>query len=77
MSEMQLIRYKGQLAAAVVGDVAMLDRGLVDEQEILDVKAMCLFATEVALGEHPGPYTDDAALAYATDARRARAADAN
>lgn len=64
MSGLQKIIYNGRLAAVVLADRAILTDPL-PEQEEGTVKAMCLYALEVAAGLHPGPYTDERALEYA------------
>lgn len=64
MSELQKIIYNGQLAAIVLADQAIIPDGLAETDE-RTVKAMCLYALEVAAGLQPGPYTDERALEYA------------
>ena len=64
MSAMQKIVYNGQLAAIVVADQAIIPDGLADTDE-RTVKAMCLYALEIAAGLQPGPYSDERALQYA------------
>jgi hypothetical protein len=48
----------------VLGDQAIVTATLSEGDE-RTVKAMCLYALEVADGIQPGPYTDERALAYA------------
>jgi len=69
MSELTRIVYNGRLAAVVIADQAILTDPLPLEEE-RTVKAMCLYALEVAAGIQPGPYTDQRALAYAHRAQR-------
>jgi hypothetical protein len=64
MSGMQKIVYNGRLAAVVLADQAILTDPL-PEQDERTVKAMCLYALEVADGLQPAPYTDERALQYA------------
>ncbi|MBV9717554.1 MAG: hypothetical protein JOZ64_19435 [Solirubrobacterales bacterium] len=70
---MTKIVYQGRLAAIVLADQAILTEEL-SEQHERTVKAMCLYALEIAAGLYPGPYTDDHALEYARRAERARTA---
>jgi hypothetical protein len=72
MGIVQQIVYRDRLAAVVVGEEALIEDGLSGE-ELVDVQAMCLFAIEVAVGEHPGPYSDRRAAAFAAQARAQRA----
>jgi hypothetical protein len=67
MTQLQTIIYKGHVAAVVVADQAIVLDGL-SEPKQHTVKAMCLYAMEVADGLHPGPYTDQLALEYAGQA---------
>jgi hypothetical protein len=67
VSEMQRIVYKGQLAAIVLADQAIIPEGLAETDE-RTVKAMCLYALEIAAGLQPGPYSDERALEYARHA---------
>ena len=69
MSEMTKIIYNSRLAAVVLADQAILTDPLPEPDE-RTVKAMCLYALEIAAGLHPGPYTDEKALAYAHRAQR-------
>jgi hypothetical protein len=69
VSELQKITYKRRLAAVVIADQAILTDPL-PEQDERTVKAMCLYALEIAAGLQPDPYTDEGALEYA---RRAAA----
>ena len=64
MSGLQKIVYRGKLAAVVVADQAILTDPLPEPDE-RTVKAMCLYALEVAAGLQPGPYSDERALQYA------------
>jgi hypothetical protein len=64
MSELQKIIYNGQVAAIVLANQAIILNGLAETDEHT-VKAMSLYALEVAAGLQPGPYTDERALAYA------------
>lgn len=70
MSGLQKIIYRGRLAAVVIADQAILTDPLPEPDE-RTVKAMCLYALEVAAGLQPGPYTDEGALSYARAARDA------
>ena len=72
MGFVQQIIYRDRLAAVVIEEEAVIEDGLSGE-ELLDVQAMCLFAMEVAGGEHPGPYSDRRAAAFAAQARAQRA----
>lgn len=67
MPEFQQIEYNDEVVAVVVGDQAIIPKGLpaADRQT---VKAMCLYALEVIAGSRPGPYTTDRALEYASRA---------
>jgi hypothetical protein len=69
MSALQKITYKGRLAAVVLADQAILTDPLPEPDE-RTVKAMCLYALEVAAGLQPGPYSDERALRYARRAGR-------
>lgn len=69
MSEIQKIIYQGRLAAVTIADQAILTEELPDPDERA-VKAMCLYALEIAAGLRPGPYTDEQALEYAHRAGR-------
>jgi hypothetical protein len=64
MSGMQRIIYRGRLAAVVLADQAILTDPLPEQHE-REVRAMCLYALEVAAGLQPGPYSDERALQYA------------
>jgi hypothetical protein len=72
MSEFQQIEYHDQVVAVVIGDQAIIPKGLpaADRQT---VKAMCLYALEVIAGTQPGPYNTDRALEYAQRAAAAAA----
>jgi hypothetical protein len=69
MTDMTKIVYQGRLAAVVIAEEAILTDPL-PEQDERTVMAMCLYALEIAAGLHPGPYTDEKALAYAHRAQR-------
>ena len=73
MSDMTKIIYNGRLAAVVLADQAILTDPLPEPDE-RTVKAMCLYALEIAAGLQPGPYTDENALEYAHRAQRTRTA---
>jgi hypothetical protein len=64
MSKIQPIIHQGRVAVVVVGGQAIIPDALPSEERAT-VKAMCLFALEVADGRLPGPYSDAHALAYA------------
>jgi hypothetical protein len=64
MSEVQRIIYKRRLAAIVLADQAIIPDGLAETEERM-VKAMCLYALEIAAGLQAGPYSDERALEYA------------
>jgi hypothetical protein len=64
MSQLQKIIYNGEVAAVVLADQAIIPDGLAEDDE-RTVKAMCLYALEVAAGLQPGPYSDARALQYA------------
>jgi hypothetical protein len=70
MSDMTKIIYKGRLAAVVLADQAILTGDMLSEPDERTVKAMCLYALEIAAGQQPGPYTDENALEYAQRAPR-------
>jgi hypothetical protein len=69
MSAMTKIIYNGRLAAVVLADQAILTDTLPELDE-RTVKAMCLYALEIAAGQQPGPHTDEKALEYARRAER-------
>lgn len=71
MTEFQQIEYNDQVVAVVVGDQAIIPKGL-EAAERQTVKAMCLYALEVMAGIQPGPYTTERALAYAGQAAAER-----
>jgi hypothetical protein len=73
VSEITRIIYQGRLAAVVIAEEAILTDPLPEPDECT-VKAMCLYALEIAAGQTPGPYTDDKALEYAHRAQRQGAA---
>jgi hypothetical protein len=64
MSELQKVIYNGRLVAIVLADQAIIPEGLAETEE-RTVKAMCLYALEIAAGLQAGPYTDERALQYA------------
>jgi hypothetical protein len=64
VSDLQKIIHRGQIAAVVVADQAILLGGLAQDEE-RTVKAMCLYALEVTAGLQLGPYSDERALQYA------------
>ena len=71
MSEIQPIIHHGRVAALVVAGQAIIPDAL-PSREQATVKAMCLYALEVADGRVPGPYSDARALAYARAAAATR-----
>jgi hypothetical protein len=72
MSDFQQITYHGEVVAVVIADQAIIPKALPVEDRKA-VEAMCLYALEVAAGQHAGSYSDDAALAYAQRAAAAAA----
>ena len=68
MTNLQKIIYNGQLAAVVVADQAIVVDGLREDDERM-VRAMCLYALEIAAGSERGPYSDERALHYAARAK--------
>ncbi len=68
MINLQKITYHGQVAAVVLAGHALVLDGLADDDERA-VRAMCLYALEIAAGREPGPYTDQRALRYAARAQ--------
>jgi uridylate kinase len=62
--EFQQITYNDAVVAVVVGGQAIIPKMLA-AAERRTVEAMCLYALEVAAGQHPGPYTDERAAQYA------------
>ena len=64
MSEIQPIIHRGRVAALVVAGQAIIPDALPSHEQTT-VKAMCLYALEIADGRLPGPYSDAHALAYA------------
>ena len=62
MSEIQPIIHHGSVAGVVVADQAIIPDALPGQEQMI-VKAMCLYALEVAEGRLPGPYSDARALA--------------
>jgi hypothetical protein len=71
MSDFQPIIHRGRLAAVVIAGQAIIPDAI-PEREQQTVKAMCLYALEIADGLRSGPYTDAAALAYAHSAAARR-----
>lgn len=71
MHRIQPIIHHGRIAALVVAGQAIISDTL-PEQERAAVRAMCLYALDVAEGSLPGPYSDDRALAYARTVAAAR-----
>ena len=71
MAELQTIVHNGRLAAVVAGGQAMI-RDSVPDRDLSTIKAICLYALEVADGRIPGPYSSARALAYARAANAAR-----
>ena len=71
ISEIQPIIHHGRVAAIVVAGQAIIPDAL-PQREQATVKAMCLYALDVAAGLLPGPYTDADALAYAHTAAAQR-----
>jgi hypothetical protein len=64
VSNLQKITHNGRVVALVVADQAIVLDGLGEDEE-RTVKAMCLYALEVAAGRERGPYSDDRAFGYA------------
>ncbi len=64
MSQIQPITHNGRIVALVAAQRAFISDH-VPERHRPTVKAMCLYAIEIAAGSLPGPYTDAGALAYA------------
>jgi hypothetical protein len=71
VNEIQPITYNGRLVALVAGDSAMIVDSI-REYDRTTVKAMCLYALEIAAGDRPGPYSDREALIYARQAAAQR-----
>jgi len=71
MSEIQPIIHHGRLVAVIVAGQAIISDTLPKQQHAI-VKAMCLYALEIAEGRLPGPYSDTSALAYARTAAATR-----
>ena len=67
MTNLQKITYNGQLAAVVLAEQAIVVDELPADDE-RTVKAMCLYALEVAAGRERGPYSEERALRYAARA---------
>jgi hypothetical protein len=64
MRQIQPITHNGRIVALVAGQRAVISEH-VPERHRPTVKAMCLYAIEIAAGHLPGLYTDTEALAYA------------
>lgn len=64
MRKIQPIIHQGQLAAVVVGGLAIIEDTLTDTAH-RHVQAMCLYALEIEDRERPGPYNDADADAFA------------
>jgi hypothetical protein len=64
MRKIQPIIHQGQIAAVVVGGLAVIEDTLTDTAH-RHVQAMCLYALEIEDRERPGPYNDTAADTYA------------
>lgn len=64
MKTIQLITHNSRPAAIVAGDTAIIADHVADDDR-RRVQAMCLYATEIAAGDRPGPYTDQLAEQYA------------
>jgi hypothetical protein len=64
VTALQKITHNGRVAALVVADQAIVLNGLGEDEE-RTVKAMCLYALEVAAGREHGPYSDERAIQYA------------
>ena len=71
MADLQTILYNGRLAAVVAGGQAIIPDSVPD-RDLPTIKAMCLYALEIADGRIAGPYSTAHALAYARAASAAR-----
>jgi len=71
VSEIQPIIHDGRLAALVIDSQAIISKR-VPQRDQWTVRAMCLYAIEVADGHLPGPYSTRRALDYARAAAAAR-----
>ncbi len=65
MNNLQPITHHGRLSAVVIAGQAIIDDTLPPAAH-RHVQAMCLYALEISDHARPGPYTDHAAHAYAT-----------
>jgi len=64
MPEIQIINLRGQTAAIVAGDSAILAEHVPGDL-VAHVQAKALYAMQIQAGELPGPYTDAGAERYA------------
>jgi hypothetical protein len=69
MGNLQPITYEGRIVAVVLVGRAIIDDTLAPDEH-RHVRAMCLYALEIADRDRPGPYNDAAADAYARMACR-------
>ncbi|MHB1837775.1 MAG: hypothetical protein ACYCXW_22760 [Solirubrobacteraceae bacterium] len=67
MRHLQPITHRGRIVALVISDHAIIDDTLAPDEH-RHVKAMCLYALQLADHDPPGRYTDTAAHAYALKA---------
>ena len=63
--------YQGRVVAAVISGRAIISEALPKNDQLI-VKAMCVYALDIAEGRVPGPYSDIAAHTYARAAVAAR-----
>lgn len=66
MPVLQFIEYRRRAVAVVIGAGQAVVSEHVPDGERAIVHAMCVYAMEVAAGDRPGPYRDDAAERHAT-----------